>query len=114
VKAPVLAGIPEVQHVLAFANPAFLPLVQHVAQLGESTTETHLASAIIDLDHRLRAWRKFHEKQLAGQTNPPYLPPEALGTGGTSGYGYLSAHRPPRATGTARKSGNSPAEREAV
>lgn len=96
-KAPVLEGIPEVRHVLAFSNPHFVPLVQVAGQLGGSATETELTEAIIGLDHRLRAWRKFHEKQLAGRTNPGYLPPESLGTGRTSGYGYLAAQRPPRA-----------------
>jgi len=96
-KAPVLDGIPEVRHVLAFSNPHFVPLVQVAGQLGGSGIETELTEAIIRLDHRLRAWRKFHEKQLAGRTNPGYLPPEALGTGRTSGYGYLAAQKPPRA-----------------
>jgi len=96
-KAPVLEGIPEVRHVLAFSNPHFVPLVQVAGQLGGSETEKELTEAIIRLDHRLRAWRKFHEKQLAGRTNPGYLPPEAPGTGRTSGYGYLAAQQPPRA-----------------
>jgi hypothetical protein len=96
-KAPVLEGIPEVRHVLAFSNPHFVPLVQVAGQLGGSETETRLTEAIIGLDNRLRAWRKFHERQLAGRTNPGYLPPEALGTGRTSGYGYLAAQQPPRA-----------------
>jgi hypothetical protein len=96
-KTPVLEGIPEVRHVLAFSNPHFVPLVQVAGQLGSSETEAELTEAIIGLDHRLRAWRKFHEKQLAGRANPSYLPPAALGTGGTSGYGYLAAQQPPRA-----------------
>jgi tryptophan 2,3-dioxygenase len=96
-KAPVLEGIPEVRHVLAFSKPHFVPLVQVAGQLGGSETETRLTEAIIGLDNRLRAWRKFHEKQLAGRTNPGYLPPQALGTGLTSGYGYLAAQQPPRA-----------------
>jgi hypothetical protein len=96
-KVPVLEGIPEVRHVLALANPRFVPLVQVAGKLGDSETETELIEAIIGLDNRLRAWRKFHEKQLAGRTNPSYLPPEALGSGGTSGYGYLAAQEPPRA-----------------
>jgi tryptophan 2,3-dioxygenase len=96
-KASVLEDIPEVRHVLALSNPHFVPLVQVAGQLGGSETEAELTEAIIGLDHRLRAWRKFHEKQLAGRTNPSYLPPEALGTGGTSGYGYLAAQQPPRA-----------------
>jgi hypothetical protein len=96
-KAQVLEGIPEVRHVLAFSNPHFVPLIQVVAQLGDSEIETELIEAIIGLDNRLRAWRKFHENQLAGRTNPGYLPPEALGTGRTSGYGYLAAQQPPRA-----------------
>jgi hypothetical protein len=96
-KAPVLAGIPEVRHVLTFSNPRFVPLVQVAGQLGDSETETKLAEAIIGLDHRLRAWRKYHEKQLAGRANPGYLPPAAPGTGRTSGYGYLAAQQPPRA-----------------
>jgi hypothetical protein len=96
-KAPVLEGIPEVRHVLAFSKPHFVPLVQVAGLLGGSEIETELTEAIIGLDHRLRAWRKFHEKQLAGRANPGYLPPEALGTGRTSGYGYLAAQNPPRA-----------------
>jgi tryptophan 2,3-dioxygenase len=96
-KALVLATIPEVQHVLALANPTFVPLIQVIGQLAGTEEEETLASTIIELDHRIAAWRRFHEKQLAGKTNPGYLPPEALGTGGTSGYGYLAAQRPPRA-----------------
>lgn len=96
-KAPVLEAIPEVRHVLTLSNPHFVPLVQVAGQLGGSEIETELTEAIIRLDHRLRAWRKFHEKQLAGLTNYGYLPPEAQGTGGTSGYGYLAAQQPPRA-----------------
>lgn len=96
-KAAVLEGIPEVRHVLAFANPHFVPLVHVAGQLGGSETEAELTEAIIGLDNRLRAWRKFHENQLAGRTNPGYLPPEAQGTGRTSGYGYLAAQQPPRA-----------------
>lgn len=96
-KAPVLEAIPEVRHVLALSNPHFVPLVHVAGQLGGSQIETELTEAIIRLDHRLRAWRKFHEKQLAGRTNPGYLPPQALGTGRTSGYGYLAAQQPPRA-----------------
>lgn len=96
-KAPILESIPEVKHVLAFSNPHFVPLVQVAGQLGGSEIEAELTEAIIRLDHRLRAWRKFHEKQLAGRTNPGYLPPQALGTGRTSGYGYLAAQQPPRA-----------------
>jgi tryptophan 2,3-dioxygenase len=112
-KASVLENIPEVRHVLAFANPNFVPLVQVAGQLGGSETETELIEAIIGLDNRLRAWRKFHEKQLAGRTNPGYLPPEALGTGGTSGYSYLAAQQPPRAAriAAARRNGSSSASR---
>lgn len=94
-KAPVLEGIPEVRHVLALSNPYFVPLVHVAGQLGGSEIETALSEAIIELDHRLRAWRKFHEKQLAA--NPGYVPPDAPGTGWTSGYGYLAAQQPPRA-----------------
>jgi tryptophan 2,3-dioxygenase len=112
-KAQVLEGIPEVRHVLACANPRFTPLVQVAGQLGDSKTETELIEAIIGLDNRLLAWRKFHERKLAGRTNPGYLPPEALGTGGTSGYGYLAAQRPPRAAriSAERHTGGSSASR---
>lgn len=96
-KASILEGIPEVRHVLAFSNPHFVPLVHVVGQLGDAEIETELIEAIIGLDNWLRAWRKFHENQLAGRTNPGYLPPDALGTGRTSGYGYLAAQQPPRA-----------------
>ena len=97
-KIEVLTTIPEVRHVLRLANPDFISLVQISGQLGESELEASLHESIIKLDHRLRAWRKYHEKQLAGRTDPGYLPPEARGTGGTSGYGYLAAHEPPRAS----------------
>lgn len=97
VKAPVLEGIPEVRHVLAFSSPHFVPLIQVAGQLGDSEIETELTEAIIGLDNWLRAWRKFHENQLAGRTDPGYLPRDALGTGRTSGYGYLAAQQPPRA-----------------
>jgi hypothetical protein len=112
-KALVLEGIPEVRHVLAFANPRFTPLVHVAGQLGDSKTEAELTEAIISLDNRLRAWRKFHERKLAGSTNPGYLPPEALGTGGTSGYGYLAAQQPPRAAriSAERRTGGSSASR---
>src|ERR1700677_406305 len=112
-KALVLEDIPEVRHVLAFANPRFTPLVHVAGQLGDSKTETELIEAIIGLDNRLLAWRKFHERKLAGHTDPGYLPPEALGTGGTSGYGYLAAQRPPRAAriSAERRTGGSSASR---
>jgi len=98
-KAPVLAGIPEVRHVLRYANPTFVPLVHSITRLDGSAEAIALRDAIVALDQRLRAWRSFHTRQLAGRRDPSYLPPEAFGTGGTSGYGYLAAHRPARAAG---------------
>jgi hypothetical protein len=94
-KAPVLADIPEVRHVLRLFNPHFVPLITAV-QETTSAAASQLAQTATELDHRLRGWRKFHERQLAGQSDPGYLPAEAQGTGGTSGYGYLASHRPPR------------------
>ncbi|MGA5067823.1 hypothetical protein ACPB9E_29285 [Streptomyces exfoliatus] len=96
-KVLALAATPEVRHVLLLANPHFVPLVQRARQLGGTEDDTLLRDRIVVLDQRLRAWRKFHEKQLAGQRDPGYLPDGGPGTGGTSGYGYLAAHRPPRA-----------------
>jgi tryptophan 2,3-dioxygenase len=113
-KAPILATIPEVRPVLALANPTFVPLIRVLEELTCTEDEETLASTIIELDHRIAAWRRFHEKQLAGQTDPGYLPPEALGTGGTSGYGYLAAQRPPRAAAVWRQRRAEPPTQEAI
>lgn len=95
-KAPILANIPEVRHVLRLSNPNFVPLITAVGKAAYSAPDSPLVETAVELDHRLRGWRKFHERQLAGQSDPGYLPPEARGTGGTSGYGYLAAQKPPR------------------
>ncbi|WP_267245171.1 hypothetical protein [Streptomyces sp. PR69] len=97
-KVPALTATPEVRHVLRLADPRFVPLVDRVRRLGASGVHASLRERIVELDRHLRAWRKFHERQLAGRRDPAYLPDGALGTGGTSGYGYLAAHNPPRAS----------------
>ena len=75
-------------------HPGFIPLVLAVGTVGNEMPE--LNAATVELDHGLRAWRKFHEKQLAGRSDPSYLPAGAPGTGGTSGYQYLAVQKPPR------------------
>ncbi|PRW63814.1 hypothetical protein [Actinopolyspora mortivallis] len=95
-KRQVLADTPEVRPVLRLDNPDFLPLVSVAAELGGTSEEHELRDRIYTLDRLLLAWRKYHEKQLAGKTDPSYLPPGAFGSGGTSGYPYLAAQKPPR------------------
>jgi tryptophan 2,3-dioxygenase len=96
-KVAVLATIPEVRHVLVLQDSRFLPLVYVCQQLGESKIEMALRDRIVNLDQRIRAWRKYHEKQLAGQTHPEYVPKGALASGKTTGYRYLAAQQPARA-----------------
>jgi tryptophan 2,3-dioxygenase len=97
-KVAALEATPEVRHVLALARPDFVPLIPAVAGLGDSAAERALRDEIVTLDQRVRAWRAFHTRQLAGRKDPGYLPADARGSGGTSGYPYLAAHRPPRAS----------------
>jgi tryptophan 2,3-dioxygenase len=94
-KEAILRGIKRVgDNIKRMQQPGFIPLVLAVSALGNAMPE--LNAATVELDHGLRAWRKFHEKQLAGSSDPPYLPAGALGTGGTSGYQYLAIQKPPR------------------
>lgn len=96
-KADVLAAIPNLRREIGrLARPEFTPLVVAVSAHRDGQSGSVLHAAAVRLDHGLRAWRKFHEKQLAGRTNPSYLPAGALGTGGTSGYQYLAVQNPPR------------------
>ena len=96
-KLPVLMNIPEVsENISRLRNSGFTPLLPAVARAGQTAAADALRSATVELEHQLRAWRKFHEKRLAGRSDPSYLPPGALGTGGTSGYEYLASQHPPR------------------
>ncbi|MET8122535.1 hypothetical protein [Micromonospora sp. NPDC005291] len=103
-KVEALDSTPEVRHVLTLDRPGFVPLVQVVAGLGETPEELLLRDEIITLDQRVRAWRAFHTRQLAGRQNPGYLPEDACGSGGTAGFPYLAAQRPPRASGMVKGS----------
>jgi hypothetical protein len=94
-KAAVLMGIPSIQpDIESLARADFAPLVPTVNAAAADGTE--LRAATIALDQALRAWRTFHEKQLAGRSAPAYVPAGVPGTGGTAGYQYLAAQRPPR------------------
>jgi tryptophan 2,3-dioxygenase len=96
-KKDILSGIKMARKDIdELMRPGFRPLVAAASGLGNSDEALELQVATVELDHGLRAWRKFHEKQLAGRSNPSYLPAGALGTGGTSGYQYLAAQKPPR------------------
>jgi tryptophan 2,3-dioxygenase len=106
-KVPVLGRVPEVRDVLRFANPTFVPLVRVIERLDGTGVDAELCTTIGELDRKLRAWRKFHERQLAGRQDPAYLPEQAPGTGGTLGYAYLASHRPPRASQIAAERGAS-------
>ncbi|MBG6106211.1 tryptophan 2,3-dioxygenase [Micromonospora vinacea] len=101
-KVDALETTPEVRHVLALHRPDFVPLVPVVADLGDSPAERGLRDEIVTLDQRIRAWRAFHTRQLAGRQDPGYLPAGAAASGGTSGYPYLAAQRPPRASAMER------------
>jgi tryptophan 2,3-dioxygenase len=94
-KEAILRRIKRVEdNIDRMQHPGFIPLVLAVGAVGDEMPE--LNAATVELDHGLRAWRKFHEKQLAGRSDPSYLPAGALGTGGTSGYQYLAVQKPPR------------------
>jgi len=96
-KEPILRKIKRVEdNIDRMQHPGFIPLVLAVGAVGDEMPE--LNAATVELDHGLRAWRKFHEKQLAGRSNPSYLPAGEPGTGGTSGYQYLAVQKPPRMT----------------
>lgn len=103
-KVAALQDTPEVRHVLSLDRPDFVPLVRLVADLGETPEERALLDQIVTLDQRVRAWRAFHTRQLAGRQNPGYLPENANGSGGTAGFPYLASHRPPRASGMVKGS----------
>ncbi|MFE9686741.1 hypothetical protein [Streptomyces sp. NPDC006285] len=96
-KTEALSAAPELRRVLLLATPSFVPLVEMMQHLGGSAAEEAVHERVVELDHHLRGWRKFHEKQLAGRKDPGYLPPDAPGTGGTAGYGYLASQTLPPA-----------------
>lgn len=95
-KKDVLKEIPEVAHVTLLDNPAFVSLFAVHAR-AKSIEAFAIADEIENLDKALAAWRSFHTNQLAAPTgDSAYLPPEAQGTGGTSGLAYLKSHKPPK------------------